>query len=916
MASNPPIAGLSANGSFSLQARIDRFLTTIEPHLQYFTNQGRAHLDSTIKRDRAERRYLNHDKTGWASVPLGGTSLVDASGGAGDISRGSEDSVNAMSSVSQRGGRVARMRDRNGNTKANARIGDLPKKTGKAWTKTGALETPIEIDSSSSPIQPWKEIKATIPVAISPASLPIPSPVLVPGLDYLAGIMIAPRPTNPAYHAKQMFVRARRKPIVIPADDKSSRKRKHVVDEGDSGGKRHNIIDKAKRHIQRDESPEIQILPDAGNEQRSNAPPAIPDPKRRKQRQESAALGAGTSNPRILPRKQTGIKIAERKLIVLPDWYGKESYCEPGPLQEASSKLNMTIPIPKKKETDVKASIIVGETSKKKKSSNNAAITLTAEEKAREEILTARRTRRRERMRLKTASVPISKRSGNKVTKEEDDGQSCSDHDGADQITRAGSRGVQAKKAKTSLKQKAINQRGNIGTALLQAYDNSGNMDRSHRITLPKTTLRLGIFSKGMSSRQGETSKGVKHPPDLQFQTESFMKRKEKHPAISSSDPTNMNGSDASSESDCQVEERVVTPVKKTKTQQPDMKKGRKHKASSEMPQSEGKSKQTSKEWKQPSPDWPSVLPTSDRSDGLKNADNRDNSASLARSKGITKCFPPSESGQKSSCLSSNHDNMVSPHSRSASAPVMMNLPSTTRRPQHSGRSPALRFVDSLERQSLNAQQPMGESRLSSESPPLGDISYGSILANALAEASGPSVIVQVSSSAFGSLLNAYIKYGSDQDSAADYQRESDANWARAQEWQAIDVEGYDSEDEQNQIIPDEFNQEVHNDAAEATRQILSYDVPLPSDPVEAESQDDLSEGEIAGVEFVDLIRRDDDKLGGDGVLEELEPLDHLRHIGPLVPSSDYSNHINALDVFGTDAEQARRVLYGTSFHR
>lgn len=72
-------------------------------------------------------------------------------------------------------------------------------------------------------------------------------------------------------------------------------------------------------------------------------------------------------------------------------------------------------------------------------------------------------------MSLKTASVPTSKKKGVKsADKADDDNTSC----------------LQATQTKTTLNKKTKNQRGNIGSALLRAYDNSGNMDRSHRITV------------------------------------------------------------------------------------------------------------------------------------------------------------------------------------------------------------------------------------------------------------------------------------------------------------------------------------------------------------------------------------------------------------------------------------------------
>jgi hypothetical protein len=84
-------------------------------------------------------------------------------------------------------------------------------------------------------------------------------------------------------------------------------------------------------------------------------------------------------------------------------------------------------------------------------------------------------------MNLKTTNAPISKRNGIKAA----DQETCSDHEDAEYATRA----------KSSLKKKTTNRRGNIGTALLQAYDNSGNMDRGHRITVSWSEQARSLLS-------------------------------------------------------------------------------------------------------------------------------------------------------------------------------------------------------------------------------------------------------------------------------------------------------------------------------------------------------------------------------------------------------------------------------------
>lgn len=160
MASNPPINSFHANGSFDLQTRINRFLTTIEPHTRFFTAQGRMYLDSLIERDKKEDRALKADKTGWAVAGFErATTLADVAY-VGEDGAGSGKSVTAMSSVSQRGGIRARMRDRYGNTSAMI-TAVRSVKLSKTETKTKSKEKLVNAlnTSSSSPIKPWKDIR-------------------------------------------------------------------------------------------------------------------------------------------------------------------------------------------------------------------------------------------------------------------------------------------------------------------------------------------------------------------------------------------------------------------------------------------------------------------------------------------------------------------------------------------------------------------------------------------------------------------------------------------------------------------------------------------------------------------------------------------------------------------------------------
>jgi hypothetical protein len=177
MASNPPISNFHANGSLDLETRINRFLTTIEPHTRFFTAQGRTHLDALIERDKKQDRALKPDKTGWATLGFDQTaSLIDVAN-AGEDGTGSQRSVTAMSSVSQRGGIRARMRDRYGNTSAMI---TAVRKVKLPTTKPKTKEPLVTVlgTSSSSPIQAWKDIRPKSPVETTPLRKVIMEPVV------------------------------------------------------------------------------------------------------------------------------------------------------------------------------------------------------------------------------------------------------------------------------------------------------------------------------------------------------------------------------------------------------------------------------------------------------------------------------------------------------------------------------------------------------------------------------------------------------------------------------------------------------------------------------------------------------------------------------------------------------------------
>ncbi|GHJ87148.1 hypothetical protein NliqN6_3550 [Naganishia liquefaciens] len=177
MAANPPISNFHTNGSLDVQTRINRFLSTIEPHTRFFTAQGRTYLDSLIERDKKEDRALKADKTGWATVGLDPTSTLIDVAQAGEDATESGKSATGMSSVSQRGGLRARMRDRYGNTSAMI---TAVRSVKLAKTKVNSKEMPVNVlnTSSSSPIKAWRDIRPKSSVQATSTSKVLLEPVV------------------------------------------------------------------------------------------------------------------------------------------------------------------------------------------------------------------------------------------------------------------------------------------------------------------------------------------------------------------------------------------------------------------------------------------------------------------------------------------------------------------------------------------------------------------------------------------------------------------------------------------------------------------------------------------------------------------------------------------------------------------
>lgn len=248
MASNPPIIAFKSNGSLDLQTRINRFLTTLEPHARFFLAQGRTHLDSLVERDKTQNRTLKPDKTGWAGSTgfEGTTSLVDGTNDANAEARGSDISVSAMSSVSQRAGRVARMRDRNGNTAEALNAVAAQRQTSGIKSKP-KLKLPLVggPNTSSSPIQPWKDIRPkTLPVERKEPDLRMEPVVEIPVI---------------ASHHQDENDRADEPSPAGEVQTGKSKKRKLVIG-GTSGRHDQNDVKKSRKQENKIAGPELVMV--------------------------------------------------------------------------------------------------------------------------------------------------------------------------------------------------------------------------------------------------------------------------------------------------------------------------------------------------------------------------------------------------------------------------------------------------------------------------------------------------------------------------------------------------------------------------------------------------------------------------------------------------------------------------------
>lgn len=348
MASNPPITTFKSNGSLDLQSRINRFLTTLEPHARFFLAQGRTHLDSLVERDKTQNRILKPDKTGWVAATgfEGTTSLVDGTNDADAEARGSHVSVSAMSSVSQRAGRVARMRDRNGNTAEALNIVAAQRQTsGIKFKSKPKIRLVAGPDTSSSPILPWKDIRPRTP----PEERKEPESRLEPVVEI---------PIVEPHHQDENNG-ADEQPLAGEEKTETSNKRKLVVG-GTSERHDQNHVKKSRRQEDNIAKPEFVLV--------------VGGKKTGRQENDVAASKKGILGKSKLPKENENGK-KEPKVA--------STKTKPRPLVDSSSKINSSA---KSKETKNGKALSkqLGKTIAKNPSQRQNAPQL-AEDKAREE---------------------------------------------------------------------------------------------------------------------------------------------------------------------------------------------------------------------------------------------------------------------------------------------------------------------------------------------------------------------------------------------------------------------------------------------------------------------------------------------------------------------------------------------------
>lgn len=463
---------------------------------------------------------------------------------------------------------------------------------------------------------------------------------------------------------------------------------------------------------------------------------------------------------------------------------------------------------------------------------------------------------------------------------------------------------------------------------------------------LPTPKLRLGLFGKGIASGQtSKTSKGIDHreyeqpcpalaldadrtcfsAPDLQFQNDTFMKKRKRLPIPLSS---STEGEDVELPVDSQSSEVSMAKIRKPKVTTRDARKmandskrpeAQISRARSEKSVSSNGGASAAEQSKNPSrpgnrqasPDWPTILPEDDEPDETESPEVHKTHATQEKA---VRGQPGVNLSHMTNSVAivplSTEENNFLPHEMRVDAEAATTIP----RPN--GDEEGLRNKE---------QHSTQQYRNDSCSPSLDAESYADMLAQALAGSSAESscLVIDPEVNESGKIdEGAMLPVPDDRDPA-----EQDTYFDRHQQGSRPIrhfVEVFDDVSQQGRDTDVDYisnckaGRQAHEryDVEEAENGEVPFNarLPLTNRKSLAMDQDDQYLKTNTHVAFEREVPQLSDTPAPDISSFESAALDMEVDVEYQVTDSAMKN--NTLDIFGTDAEQARKVLYGTRVHR
>lgn len=463
---------------------------------------------------------------------------------------------------------------------------------------------------------------------------------------------------------------------------------------------------------------------------------------------------------------------------------------------------------------------------------------------------------------------------------------------------------------------------------------------RRNESQLPTPKLRSGLFGKGIVSVQtGKSSKGVQHrksspdcisadvqadrgrhtAPDLQFQADTFL-RKRKSKAIPSPSCTDddkaqkpHDNSQSSDVSRAKVRKSSRAPRKqRTKTAdsqrpKPKSKRAQLEKSSlvDDETDTEGRARIPSPhESRQMSPDWPTVLPEGDEpeetavieaatSEASREEAGRNSMDNVMTNAGKPRVVIPA-------LLSTPELDLLRSDVKAA---TVLSEPDIRKEAPHDHRAPRLnqRYQDD------------------SCSPSLDADSYADMLAQALARSSAESssLIMDLGAVVEGDQI-LVREDGSEQDKYFG-DRQSGSQTFPCDVGEVIDQNPrheYDMDEDSNPAYAVERISHVPCDADEAGYQEAIFDTMLDSTNGMLPAADPVAQRFPANTHVArkrEVVRLSVTPANDSSIFESTS-LDMEANAKDEIMGVATKN--DTLDIFGTDAEQARKVIYGTRAHR